>query len=339
MLTWPSLDDWCDQVAFQLSAALKVQGVKASALHRDLLARGVSVRDSEGSFQNALTPTTKSHHLRLDEFWNVLNLIDSTRVIHSICRQLSVLVAPEPVSSGSSQAALLGAFADRNGELAETQHLLVSVIGTLQSVTFNRSQLDKDREGLLREIYEDFCSSLSLLFKLEQVCVEKQALANDGSGLQSPDLYEHLEQQISEALEELRNQEDTQSGLSNRVLWAASKPDEPLQLSLPSFLKLMFTDKSRNVAKAFVESLGYRLSPLPALDWRVSGNHIIHSYAELELKQADTAEKISSVLMDQQITQSELSEIYQELVDEHQAQVSLVMNSGVLPHHLAQTEA
>lgn len=325
MLTWPTLDVWCDQVSSQLQTALRAQNKKASALHRDLLAQERPVRGSEGSFQNALTPSTKTHHLRMDEFWNVLDMIDSRPIVHAVCRQLGVLVASEPVDSGNPQAALFGAFAERNGELAETQHLLISVINKTRALT-----LDRAREEVLREIYEDFCSSLSLLFNLERACLEGQVSADNKSVVCSQARYLELERQVSEIVKEQQTQGTTGNRLSSRVLHAAVEPGGLVQLSLPNFLKLMFLDSSRAVANTFVESLGYRLSPLPALDWQVSDQNLIRSYAELELKQADTAEKISSALKDRQITQVELSEIYQELVDEHQAQVSLVMSSGVL---------
>jgi hypothetical protein len=329
MLTWPTLDVWCDQVATQLQAALRAQKKKASALHRELLIQGRPVRGSEGSFQNALTPSTKTHHLRMDEFWNVLDMIDSRPIVHAVCRQLGVLVAPVPVDSVSPQSALFGAFAERNGELAETQHLLVSVINRTQALT-----LDGAREAVLREIYEDFCSSLSLLFNLERVYLEDQLSADGSSAICSQVRYAKLECQVSEIVDELQNQGSNGANLSNRILHAAAESGEPVQLSLPNFLKLMFLDSSRAVANVFVESLGYQLSPLPALDWQFSDQDLIRSYAELELKQADTAERISSALKDRQITQVELSEIYQELVDEHQAQVRLVMSSGVLPQHV-----
>lgn len=327
MLTWATLDEWHYQVSLELRTALNSCGRKAAALHREMLQQGRPVRTSSGSFQNALTPSTDTHHLRLDEFWAVLDLINNKPVLHSICRQLDLLIAPLPLVSEDPQADLLGAFSDRNGELAETQHLLVSVINRTTKET-----VDGARQSLLREIYEDFCESLSLLFKLEQAC-----LAGQGGDIVDADAdwrqrYEIFQSNVRAKLQDLKQQGSSLNGLSHRVLAAALESDGCPQLSVPNFLKLLFLDQSRSVAKAFAESLGYRLGPLPILDWQPERQGLIESYSQLESRQADTAEKISHALRDRQITQAELSEIYQELVDEHQAQVSLVMNSGALPH-------
>ncbi|MDK8465910.1 phage regulatory CII family protein [Marinobacter sp. SS13-12] len=326
MLTWATLDEWHYQVSLELRTALNSCGRKAAALHRDMLQQGRPVRTSAGSFQNALTPSTDTHHLRLDEFWSVLDLINNKPVLHSICRQLDLLIAPLPLFTEDPQADLLGAFSDRNGELAETQHLLVSVINRTTKET-----VDGARQSLLREIYEDFCESLSLLFKLEQAC-----LARQGGGIVDADAdwrkrYEIFQCNVRVKLQNLRQQGSSLNGLSHRVLGAALESDRCPLLSVPNFLKLLFLDQSRGLAKAFAESLGYRLGPLPILDWQPEKQDLIQSYSQLESRQADTAEKISNALRDRQITQAELSEIYQELVDEHQAQVSLVMNSGALP--------
>lgn len=325
MLTWTTLDEWHYQVSLQLRTALNSCGRKAAALHREMLQKGRPVRASAGSFQNALTPSTDTHHLRLDEFWSVLDLIDNRPVLHSICRQLDLLIAPLPRVSEDPQADLLGAFSDRNGELAETQHLLVSVINRT-----TKESVDGARHSLLREIYEDFCESLSLLFKLEQTC-----LAGQGGMLVDVDedweqRYEIFQISVQEKLQNLKQQDASLNVLSNRVLSAALESDGCPQLSAPNFLNLLFVDRSRSVAKAFSESLGYRVGPLPVLNWQPEKQDLIQSYSQLESRQADTAEKISNALRDRQITQAELSEIYQELVDEHQAQVSLVMNSGAL---------
>jgi len=327
MLTWTTLEEWHYQVSLELRAALNSCGRKAAALHREMLQQGRPVRTSSGSFQNALTPSTDTHHLRLDEFWGVLDLINNKPVLHSICRQLDLLIAPLPRVSEDPQADLLGAFSDRNGELAETQHLLVSVINRTSKET-----IDGARQSLLREIYEDFCESLSLLFKLEQACLAGQGaklVDGDADWRQRHDIFQHS---VQAKLQDFKQQGSSLEDLSSRVLKAALESDGYTQLSVPNFLKLLFLDQSRSVAKAFAESLGYRLGPLPILDWQPERQDLIQSYSQLESRQADTAEKISNALRDRQITQAELSEIYQELVDEHQAQVSLVMNSGALPH-------
>lgn len=327
MLTWATLDEWHYQVSLELRTALNSCGRKAAALHREMLQQGRPVRTSSGSFQNALTPSTDTHHLRLDEFWAVLDLIDNKPVLHSICRQLDLLIAPLPCVSEDPQADLLGAFSDRNGELAETQHLLVSVINRTTKET-----VDGARQSLLREIYEDFCESLSLLFKLEQACLAGQGAKLVGGDADWRQRYEVFQHSVHAKLQDFKQQGSSLEDLSSRVLKAALESDGYTQLSVPNFLKLLFLDQSRSVVKAFAESLGYRLGPLPILDWQPERQDLIQSYSQLESRQADTAEKISNALRDRQITQAELSEIYQELVDEHQAQVSLVMNSGALPH-------
>jgi len=327
MLTWATLDEWHYQVSLELRVALNSCGRKAAALHRELLQQGRPVRTSEGSFQNALTPSTDTHHLRLDEFWCVLDLVNNKPVLHSICRQLDLLIAPLVPVSEDPQADLLGAFSDRNGELAETQHLLVSVINRTTKET-----VEGVRQSLLREIYEDFCESLSLLFKLEQACLAGQGAKPVGGDADWRQRYELFQKSLQAKLQDFKQQGSSHKGLSNRVLSAALESDGCPQLSVPNFLKLLYLDQSRSVAKAFAESLGYRLGPLPILDWQPERQDLIQSYSQLESRQADTAEKISNALRDRQITQAELSEIYQELVDEHQAQVSLVMNSGALPH-------
>ncbi|WP_417521073.1 phage regulatory CII family protein [Marinobacter sp.] len=327
MLTWTTLDDWHYQVSLELRAALNSCGRKAAALHRAMLQQGRPVRTSSGSFQNALTPSTDTHHLRLDEFWGVLDLINNKPVLHSVCRQLDLLIAPSPLVSEDPQADLLGAFSERNGELAETQHLLVSVINRT-----TKESVDGARQSLLREIYEDFCESLSLLFKLEQACLARQGGAPVNGDADWRQRYDILQSSVQAKLQNLKEHGTCLQGLSNRVLSAALESDGCSQLSAPNFLKLLFLDQSRSVAKAFAESLGYRLGPLPLLNWQPERQDLIQSYSQLESRQADTAEKISKALRDQQITQAELSEIYQELVDEHQAQVSLVMNSGALPY-------
>ena len=77
-------------------------------------------------------------------------------------------------------------------------------------------------------------------------------------------------------------------------------------------------------------SLGYGISPLPTLAWHSEEQNLIRTYAELESRQAGTAARISDALKDERITRDELEGIYQELVDEHQAQVRLVMSAGIL---------
>jgi hypothetical protein len=325
MLTWPTLDDWCYKVCTELHASAQNYEGKAVGLYRDLQVAGRPVAISERVFQNALTPTTFTHQLKLEEFWHSLDFMQSRGATHAIGRQLNLLVARVPVRPSSQQSALFGAFATRNREMAETQQLLKSIIDREKPFPTL-----KDRESLLREIYEDFCESLALLITLEHTCLVTEKADVQIATAPWEGRYNDIERGVVSALEALAKNDQCSDILSNRVIQSALNSKGPLRLSLPNFMKLLFLDKSRGLTKQFMASIGYRVSPLPTLEWRLSKDNMIRSYAHLESRQAGTAEKISDALNDQEISPAELSEIYQELVDEHQAQVNLIMSVGLL---------
>ena len=325
MLTWPTLEDWSQQVARQLHAACRDHAGKAAGLFREMKSTGRPVRDSERAFQNALTPTTETHQLRLDEFWQLLDLVDNRSTVHALCRQLNLLVAPVPREVPVSQNALFGVFAGRNRELAQTQSLLREIIE--QARPFSTIAA---REGVLREMYEDFCESLYLLFMLEGTYLTRASEAAEAIRKPWQERYQNLEEHVVKQLESLAEQGDPTGILSRRVIGAAIQSDGAVQLSMPNFMKLLSLDKSRTLARQFAVSLGYGISPLPTLAWHAEEQSLIRTYAELESRQAGTATKISDALKDEKITREELDGIFQELVDEHQAQVRLVMSAGIL---------
>lgn len=325
MLTWPSLEDWSQQVARQLHAACRDHAGKAAGLFRELKSTGRPVRDSERAFQNALTPTTETHHLRFDEFWQLLDLVDNRSTVHALCRQLNLLVAPVPREVPVSQNALFGVFAGRNRELAQTQSLLREIIE--QARPFSTIAA---REAVLREMYEDFCESLYLLFMLEGTYLSRASEAAEAIRKPWQERYQAFENHVIGELETIMEKGDKTGTLPNRVIRAAVRSEGGLQLSLPNFMKLLSLDKSRALASQFAVSLGYGISPLPTLAWHSEEQSLIRTYAELESRQAGTATKISDALKDERITREELDGIFQELVDEHQAQVRLVMSAGIL---------
>ena len=251
--------------------------------------------------------------------------MDNRTAVHALCRQLNLLVAPVPREVPVSQNALFGVFAGRNRELAQTQSLLREIIE--QQRPFSTIAA---REGVLREMYEDFCESLYLLFMLEGTYLTRASEAAEAIRNPWQERYQALQTQVVKELESLEEQGDPTGTLSDRVIRAALQSDDGLQLSMPNFMKLLFLDKSRALARHFAVSLGYGISPLPTLAWHSEEQNLIRTYAELESRQAGTAARISDALKDERITRDELEGIYQELVDEHQAQVRLVMSAGIL---------
>lgn len=325
MLTWPTLEDWSQQVARQLHAACRDHAGKAAGLFRELKSSGRPVRDSERAFQNALTPTTETHQLRFDEFWQLLDLVDNRSVVHALCRQLNLLVAPVPREVPVSQNALFGVFAGRNRELAQTQSLLREIIE--QERPFSTIAV---REAVLREMYEDFCESLYLLFMLEGTYLTHASEAARTIRKPWQDRFRALEARVIKEIEGMAERGCPTGTLSNQVIRAALQSSGGLQLSLPNYMKILFLDDSRELARSFAVSLGYGISPLPTLAWHSEEHSLIRTYAELESRQAGTTAKISEALKDERITSEELESIYQELVDEHQAQVRLVMSAGIM---------
>ncbi|MGC8119323.1 phage regulatory CII family protein [Marinobacter sp. VGCF2001] len=325
MLTWPTLEDWSLQVARQLHTACRDHAGKAAGLFRELKISGRPVRDSERAFQNALTPTTETHQLRFDEFWHLLDLVDNRSVVHALCRQMNLLVAPVPREVPVSQNALFGVFAGRNRELAQTQSLLREILEEERPFSTIAA-----REAVLREMYEDFCESLYLLFMLEGTYLIHASEAAEAIRNPWQIRFQALEARVAEEVEGLAERGDPTGTISDQVIRAALKPNQGLQLSLPNFMKVLFLDGSRELAHCFATSLGYGISPLPTLAWHSEEQSLIRTYAELESRQAGTTGKISDALKDEWITSDELKSIFQELVDEHQAQVRLVMSAGIM---------
>lgn len=330
MFTWRSLEQWSDCVRIELNDAVGDYERKAAGIYREITHQQRPISVTQATFTNGISPKSESHVLMLEPFWHTLDLIDNRETIHAIARQLDLLVAPIPDYSNTEEGTLFGAFTSRNEEWVQTQTLVRAII----EKQIRCSTLSA-REKALKEIYEDFCESLSLMFKLEKAYLATVSEAAVCSGQVKPESswskrYGSLESCVVSKLKKLAADGSANDVLSSRVIGQALASKGAVQLSAPNFLRLMFLDKDRDLAARFLESLGYGMGPQPKLEWHAAEGDLISMYAELESRQAGTAAKIKDALKDREISRTELDQIYEELVEEHQAQVQLVMAAGIL---------
>jgi len=325
VLTWRSVEEWYGQLCNAAHASAQQFEGKSVGVARRIAAEQRIRNLNERTFLNNLTPTTGSHHLRLEEFWHLLDVTGAKHPLHVVARQRSQLVAPVPDPEAVSMSALFGAFSLRKREITETQELVYSVLERKQPFSSIAA-----RESLLREVYEDFCESISILLKLQTITPN---LKNVESRIWQQNaamrLY-HCTQAVSEFAVHHSNELIHDSVLPANRVQRLRSPEESGRLSLRHFLQLLEKDSGGRLLEALLESLGFKSYPLPPLTWQPTHSNLMDSYSDLEQRQADTISRIRGALDDGVITVDELKDIRQELEEEYQAEVTLIMSLPVI---------
>lgn len=325
MLTWGSVEEWYRQVCSAVHAAAQQFEGKSVGVARRIAADQRIPGLNERTFLNNLTPTTESHQLKLEELWHVLDLTGAKHPVHVVARQMHQLTAPIPDPESVTMSALFGAFAERKREITETQELVYSVLERKQPFSSIAA-----RESILKEVYEDFCESISILLKLQTITPD---LENIDSHLR----YESSGHRVSHCIGIVAEFVDKNAqALVRDGVFPANRaerlrhPEESRRLSLRHFLPLLEWDSSGKVLGAFLESLGFKSYPLPSLFWEPTYSNLMDAYAELEQRQADTVSRIRGALEDGVVTAEELLSIQVELEEEYQAEVTLIMSLPVI---------